>query len=111
MVERKESDIHGKAFALAEVVAYQKGAIVSRTLIKRKSGSLTVFAFDEGQELSEHSVPYDALVLVLDGEAHITVAGRRHVVATGSALLMLADQPHSVRAERPFKMMLTMAKA
>jgi quercetin dioxygenase-like cupin family protein len=97
--------------AAADLVAYQEGAVVSRTLAKNASGSVTAFAFDAGQELSEHTVPHDALVQVLDGQAEITVSGTAHAVSAGELLLMPGGKPHAVRAPGRFKMLLTMLRA
>ncbi|MEX2146166.1 MAG: cupin domain-containing protein [Candidatus Rokuibacteriota bacterium] len=97
--------------AVAEMVSYQEGTIVSRILIKGKTGSVTLFAFAAGQELSEHTTPYDALVHLVDGEAAITVAGRPYRVRAGETLLMPAHQPHALRAVSPFKMLLTMIRS
>ncbi|HUF91880.1 MAG TPA: cupin domain-containing protein [Candidatus Limnocylindria bacterium] len=97
--------------AVAEMVSYQEGTIVSRILIKGKTGSVTLFAFAAGQELSEHTTPYDALVHLVDGEAAITVAGRPYRVRAGETLLMPAQQPHALRAVAPFKMLLTMIRS
>lgn len=96
---------------LADLVAYQDGSVVSRTLIKAKTGSVTIFAFDAGQELSEHMVPHDALVQVVDGEAEITIDGAPHRLRTGDAVLMPGGHPHAVRATARFKMVLTMIRA
>jgi quercetin dioxygenase-like cupin family protein len=95
----------------AELVAYQDGAVVSRTLINQKTGTVTLFAFDAGQELSEHTAPYDALVQVLDGETEITIAGRPFQLKTGEAIIMPANDPHAVKALTKFKMMLTMVRS
>ena len=95
---------------LAESVEYQEDAVVSRTLIKEESGMATLFAFDRGQELSEHTAPYDALVHILDGTAEITVLQEAHRVKAGEVLIMSAGQPHAVRAVERFKMLLTMLK-
>ena len=93
---------------VVDMVSYQEGAVVSRVVIKRKSGKVTLFAFDAGQELSEHTTPYDALVQLVEGEAAITVAGRPHRLREGEMLLMPAHQPHALRAVTRFKMLLTM---
>ena len=93
---------------VADLASYQAGAIVSRIVVKGATGSVTLFAFDAGQELSEHTTPYDALVQVVDGEAAITVAGRSYRVATGETILMPARQPHALQAVSRFKMLLTM---
>jgi quercetin dioxygenase-like cupin family protein len=94
--------------ALADLVQYQPEAIVSRVVAKRPAGSVTVFAFDAGQELSEHTVPFDAVVSVFDGEAEIAIAGTPHRVRAGEALVMPANTPHALRAVSRFRMMLTM---
>jgi len=95
---------------LEQLVAYQAGSVVSRTLLKNQGGTLTVFAFGEGQGLSEHSTPHDATVLILDGEAQVTIAGADHTVAAGEMLHLPADVPHSLKAVEPFKMLLVMLK-
>lgn len=95
---------------LVDSVAYQADAVVSRTLIKSDAGTVTVFAFDAGQELSEHTTPFDALVHVLDGEAEIRVNQDIYVVGVGELLTMPANEPHALRAVQPFKMLLTMIK-
>lgn len=96
---------------LAGLVDYQPGAVVSRTLAKRPSGTVTVFAFDAGQELSEHTVQHDAFVHVLDGSAEIRVSGTPHRVAAGRILRMPGGEPHAVRAVERFKMMLVLFRA
>jgi quercetin dioxygenase-like cupin family protein len=96
---------------LVDLVSYQADAIVSRIVVKRDAGNVTLFAFDAGQELSEHTAPYDALVQVLDGEAVITVAGRPHRVGAGEIILMPAHQPHALGAVSRFKMLLTMIRS
>lgn len=95
---------------MTEMVAYQEGAVVSRTVLKGETGSVTLFAFDAGQSLSEHTVPYDALVHVLDGTARITIAGERHNLETGDSIVMPANRPHAVQAPQRFKMVLTMIR-
>ena len=104
-------ELSGKVCVLADLIQYQRGAVVSKTLLKQPTGSVTVFAFDEGQELSEHTVPHDALVHVLDGEAEITIAGEVNRVRGGEAIVMPGGKPHAVRAVRSFKMMLAMIRA
>jgi len=94
-----------------EMVAYQKGAIVSRTLVEKETGTVTLFAFDEGQALSEHTAPFDALVQVTDGQAEIRIAGVAQQVGAGEMLIMPANQSHALKALTPFKMMLTMIRA
>jgi quercetin dioxygenase-like cupin family protein len=96
---------------VADLVQYQEGAIVSRILLKKPAGSVTAFAFAAGQGLSEHTVPFDALVQLVDGEADITIAGRPHRLSAGQSILMPANQPHAVQAVTPFKMLLTMLRS
>jgi len=90
---------------------YQTGSVVSRQLTKAEGGNVTFFAFDEGQELSEHTAPFDALVHVLDGEVEIKISGKPSLLKAGEAIIMPANQPHAVKAVKQFKMLLTMIKA
>lgn len=96
---------------VASLAEYQTGAIVSRQITKAEGGNVTLFAFDEGQELSEHTTPYDALVQVLDGEVEIGISGKPFLLKEGDAIIMPAGQPHAVKAVKKFKMLLTMIKA
>jgi len=96
---------------LAELVSVQPGAVVSRTLVRTPGGSLTLFAFDGGQGLSEHSTPHEATVVILDGRARITIAGAVHDVSTGGILHLPGGVPHALDAEEPFKMLLVMLKS
>ena len=105
-----EMEIKGRAFKAAELVNVQDGAVVSRTLIQKKSGTLTLFAFDAGQALSEHTAPFDATVIVLDGEAEISISGRAHRIGEGGLIVMPANEPHGLKALTPFKMMLVMIR-
>jgi quercetin dioxygenase-like cupin family protein len=105
------SPIHARQARLADLVGYQDDAIVSKTLVKGQAGSVTVFAFDRGQELSEHTVPFDALVYVFDGEVEIRISEEAHRVRSGEAIVMPANRPHAVKAVQRFKMMLSMVKA
>lgn len=98
----------GQAQTLADLVAYQEGSIVSRTLYRGPTGTLTLFAFDQGQALSEHTAPFDAFVLVLDGEAEVTVGGQPTRARAGDLVLMPGGTPHAVAAPARFKMLLTM---
>ena len=100
----------GKAFNLENHVDYAAGAVVSKTLIKKEIGNITLFAFDEGQGLSEHTAPFDAVVLILDGEARITLGGQPHVVKSGEMLIMPANVSHALQAEKKFKMLLVMIR-
>lgn len=95
---------------LPEMVAYQPGAVVSRTLVKRATGTVTAFAFDTGQGLSEHTASFDALVQMLEGEAEITISGKAFRLRNGEAILLPANEPHAVTAVTRFKMLLTMIR-
>jgi quercetin dioxygenase-like cupin family protein len=97
--------------ALPALVQYQAGAVVSRTLVKKDAGTVTAFAFDAGEGLSEHTAPYDALVLVVEGESEISIAGTAHRVTAGHLLRLPARQPHAVKALTRFKMLLIMIRA
>ena len=96
---------------LAQLVDYQTGAVVSREILSKKTGTVTVFAFDKGQGLSEHTAPFDALVQVIDGEAEITISGERHTVSAGEIILMPAHKPHALKASQRFKMLLIMIRS
>ncbi len=99
-----------EAFRATDQVAYQNAGVVSRTIINNDAGSVTYFAFDEGEGLSEHSAPYDALVHVLDGEVDIIIGGVSSVLQAGDAIIMPADVPHALKAVSRFKMCLTMVR-
>lgn len=101
----------GERFDLASLVGYQDGSVVSRTLVDDRAGTVTLFAFDEGQGLSEHKAPFDALLHVLEGEALVTVAGTESRLAAGEAIILPAGKPHAVRAPVRFKMLLTMIRS
>jgi quercetin dioxygenase-like cupin family protein len=110
MSEERET-LTGHPLALAGLVAYQEGSVVSKTLIDKKVGTVTVFAFGAGQGLSEHAAPYDVCVQVLDGEAEITIAGTGHHLTAGEMIIMPANQPHALKAVKRFKMLLIMIRA
>ncbi len=95
---------------LTELADYQKDSIVSRTIIDKKTGTVTFFAFDEGQGLSEHTTPFDALVYLLDGEAEIVISAKAFHLKEGEMIIMPANHPHSLKATKKFKMMLTMIR-
>lgn len=99
-----------QALKLVDLISYQEGSVVSRTIVDRKSGTVTLFAFDEGQGLSEHTAPYDALVELLDGEAEITISGKPVHLKEGEMVVMPANKPHSLKAIGRFKMLLTMIR-
>lgn len=96
---------------LKDYIEYSAGSVVSRTLKENKAGTITLFAFDAGQGLSEHSAPFDAVVQVIDGEGHIIIGGEEHDLKTGQLIIMPANVPHAVRAKQKFKMLLTMLRA
>jgi quercetin dioxygenase-like cupin family protein len=95
----------------ADLVDYQDGSVVSRTLLDKKTGTVTLFAFDKGQGLSEHTAPFDALVHLLQGEAEITISGKALRLKEGEMVIMPANQPHALRAIEKFKMILTMIRS
>lgn len=97
-------------FRADKIVDYQSGAVVSRTIIDKDAGTVTVFAFDQGQKLSEHTAPYEALVTVIEGEGTISISGEKHLLSVGDSIIMPANKPHAVFAMKRFKMMLTMIK-
>ena len=99
-----------QVLSLKEMVKYQDGSIVSKEIIKKESGTVTLFAFDNGQGLSEHTAPFDALVNVIDGQAEVTISGKPFIVKEGEIITMPANKPHSLRAAERFKMLLVMIK-
>jgi quercetin dioxygenase-like cupin family protein len=101
----------GKAVEMNGLVSYQSGSVVSRTLIDRKIGTITLFTFDAGQGLSEHTAPFDAFVQVFDGVADVTIDGKVQRVASGEFIIMPANSPHALKAVEKFKMMLVMIRA
>ncbi len=111
MGDTGNNEIVGQALELAGVVDYQPGSVVSRTLINKKKGTITVFAFDEGQGLSEHTAPFDAFVSILDGTVEITISGKPFQLEKGRMIIMPANEPHALKAVSPFKMMLVMIRS
>jgi quercetin dioxygenase-like cupin family protein len=99
-----------KAIAMNEMIAYQDDSVVSKEIIKKDTGTVTLFAFDKGQGLSEHTAPFDAMVQVLDGAADIRISGKEYAVSKGEFIIMPANEPHALNADIPFKMMLVMIK-
>ena len=100
-----------EAVKMADMADYQEGAIVSREIINKTTGTVTLFAFDKGQGLSEHTAPFDALVYLLDGEAEVTISGKAHSLNAGDMIIMPANQPHALRAIGQFKMALVMIRS
>jgi quercetin dioxygenase-like cupin family protein len=105
------SDCLGKGQSLLGLIEYSKDSIVSKTILNKSVGTITLFAFDQGQALSEHTSPYDAVIQVLDGTARITIGGENKTVSQGQIIVMPANVPHAVDAESQFKMLLTMIRA
>lgn len=103
-------DVEDGPQSLAALIGYQEGAIVSKTLLSKPAGTVTIFAFDQGQGLSEHTTPYDALVLAVDGELEISIDAHPHRLAEGQILLLPANKPHAVQASRRGKMLLVMIR-
>jgi quercetin dioxygenase-like cupin family protein len=107
---KNSDDLKAKTLDPAEIVRYQDGAIVSREIISRPAGTVTVFAFDKGEQLSEHTAPFDAMITVLDGEAEVTIGGKANLVKAGQMIIMPAAVPHALIALTRFKMLLVMIK-
>jgi quercetin dioxygenase-like cupin family protein len=100
-----------QAMNLSGLIDYQAGSVVSRTIIDKKAGTVTLFAFDEGQGLSEHTAPFDALVYILEGEADITISGKHIQLKKSELIIMPANEPHALSAVTKFKMLLTMIRS
>ncbi|MFW5861193.1 MAG: cupin domain-containing protein [Spirochaetota bacterium] len=106
----KKDELVSEGLLIEEMISYQEGSVVSRTLLQKDTGTVTLFAFDRGEGLSEHTTPFDAMVQVLDGTAAITISGLTYTIKKGEMLLMPAGEPHSLQAVESFKMMLIMIK-
>ncbi len=104
-------NIFEEAGNLVSLVDYQDGSVVSKEVIRKEKGTVTLFAFDKGQGLSEHTAPFDALVYVLDGKVEIYIAGKAHLLGAGEVIVMPANKPHALKAVERFKMLLVMIKA
>ena len=104
-------DLKGKAINISGLAEYQEESVVSREIIRKEVGTVSIFAFDKGQGLSEHSAPYDAMVQIVDGEAEITISGELNIVKKGELIIMPANEPHALAAVKPFKMVLTMIRS
>jgi quercetin dioxygenase-like cupin family protein len=109
--QKDPEDLKAKALRLADLAQYQAGAVVSREILRKKTGTVTVFAFDKGEELSEHTAPFDALVVCLDGEAEIMISGKTHRLKSGEMIIMPAHEPHALKAAKKFKMALIMIRS
>jgi quercetin dioxygenase-like cupin family protein len=97
--------------SLVSLIDYQAGSVVSKSLLAKKSGNITLFAFDKGEGLSEHTAPFDAFVQILDGKVKITISGDVHILSNGEMIVMPANAPHALEALEPFKMLLIMIKS
>ncbi len=112
MVEKDATKVNlAEAMELAGLLNYQDGSVVSRTVIQKEVGTVTLFAFDKGEGLSEHTAPFDALVYIVDGEAEVIISGKPHTVKAGEFIIMPADEPHALRAVTRYKMLLVMIRA
>ncbi len=110
--EDKGMELNTKqAFRLVDLVDYQEGSVVSKTIVEKKTGTVTLFAFDEKQGLSEHTAPFDALVYLLDGEAEVVISGKAIKLKDGEMVIMPANEPHALKAVQRFKMILTMIRS
>jgi quercetin dioxygenase-like cupin family protein len=110
-MSKDREELKGRVLVAAAMVDYQEGAVVSSEIVRGEKGSVTVFAFDEGQGLSEHTAPFDATVFVLDGEAEVVIAGEPLMLESGEMVIMPANVPHALNAVKRFKMMLIMIRA
>ena len=110
-MDKVADEIKGVPFQLADHVAYAEGSVVSKTLLKKDAGNLTLFSFAQGQGLSEHTAPFDAVVYILDGVARITIGGKAGSVSAGEMIIMPANIPHALHAEEKFKMLLIMVRS
>jgi quercetin dioxygenase-like cupin family protein len=109
--EKHVPQLVGEVAELGGLVAYQEGSVVSREIVSKNTGTVTLFAFDEGQGLSEHTAPFDALVYLLDGEAEIVISGKRHRLKQGEMIIMPANEPHALKTLKRFKMLLIMIRS
>ena len=109
--EDRIDDLTVQPVALGKLVDFQTGTVVSREVISKQTGTVTLFAFDQGQGLSEHTTPFDALVYIIDGQAEITIAGKNHRLTAGEMIIMPANEPHALKAHARFKMLLVMIKS
>jgi quercetin dioxygenase-like cupin family protein len=101
----------GKAFSFNDSVDYSEGGIVSKTVLKKETGNISLFSFDKGEALSEHTAPFDAMIQVVDGKGEIIIGGKSNLLGTGETIIMPANIPHAVKAVERFKMVLTMIKS
>lgn len=105
------SDILGKVLKVEDLIEYQEGSVVSREIIRKDTGTVTIFAFDKGEGLSEHTAPFDAMVQIIDGKAEITISGNKNILNKGDMIIMPANEPHALKALEKYKMVLTMIRS
>jgi len=103
-------ELKAKTLKVEDLIEYQEGAVVSREIIRKGTGTVTIFAFDKGEGLSEHTAPFDAMVQVVDGKAEITISGNKKILEKGDMIIMPANEPHALNAVERFKMVLTMIR-
>jgi quercetin dioxygenase-like cupin family protein len=108
-IQNENVSVH--VLKLADLIEYQDGSVVSRTIIDKETGTVTLFAFDAGQGLSEHTAPFEALVYALDGAVEVTISGKKFPLTKGDVIIMPANEPHALKATKRFKMLLTMIKS
>jgi len=104
-------DLKSKVRKVEELIDYQDGSVVSREIIRKDTGTVTIFAFDKGEGLSEHTAPFDAMVQIVDGKAEITISGNKNILEKGDMIIMPADEPHALTALEKYKMVLTMIRS
>lgn len=104
-------DLKAKVLEVEELIDYQEGSVVSREIIRKETGTVTIFAFDKGEGLSEHTAPFDAMVQIVDGKAEITISGNKNVLEKGDMIIMPANEPHALTALEKYKMVLTMIRS
>jgi quercetin dioxygenase-like cupin family protein len=104
-------DLKSNVWKVEELIDYQDGSVVSREIIRKDTGTVTIFAFDKGEGLSEHTAPFDAMVQIVDGKAEITISGNKNILEKGDMIIMPADEPHALTALEKYKMVLTMIRS
>ena len=105
------SDMIGNVLKVEDLIEYQESSVVSREIIRKDTGTVTIFAFDKGEGLSEHTAPFDAMVQIIDGKAQITISGKKNVLDKGEMIIMPANEPHALKALEKYKMVLTMIRS
>jgi len=106
-----QEDLKSRALVIKDLIEYQEGSVVSREIVRKETGTVTIFAFDKGEGLSEHSAPFDAMVQIVDGTALITIGGEENTVQKGEMIIMPANVPHALHAVEKYKMILTMIRS